>query len=129
MRTYTLIRPMTLSEWGTIVRMFERIRHMAAVGLTGPAGRGAPVVDRRCIAFRGEGGGRFELSRDGARGGADTDGRPVDAVAAAVLVAAHRLAPGALALGPGCWAEGERIVDCLSGMPRRRRAQRLEVVG
>lgn len=125
-------RKMTVREWARLTACVERIQRLSGVDLAGPLGIGAPIVTRGRIAFNGaaqtgEDFETFELMP--APGVAwpfcKTGRRPYDAVVAAVLIAAERIAPGAFSEltadgGPEDWAEADALCDYL-GLPRRKR--------
>lgn len=135
-RYWTQERSFTMAEWQRIRRCVEPIQRMAGVELAGPLGYGRPRADNECIAFNGAAATgddyeTFELYR--VRGRATmpfckTAKRPYDLAVAAILCAAERLAPGALADvsadgGPEDWAGADAICDYLE-LPRRRRVAR-----
>lgn len=135
-RAWTQTRRLTGAEWYRLIRCFDGIRRMAGVDLAGPLGTGRPVATYARIAFNGA----RDLGEDyetfaleptpkDYRCCCKTARQPYDAVVAAVLMAAERIAPGAFADiasdgGPEDWAEADAICDYL-GLRRRRSALRV----
>ncbi|MBK7782363.1 MAG: hypothetical protein IPJ58_16630 [Ardenticatenia bacterium] len=131
-RAWTQSRKLTVSEWARLTACVERIQRIAGVDLAGPMGVGKPLVTRGRIAFNGaaqtgEDYETFELMPTPgiAWSFCKTGHRPYDAVVAAVLTAADRIAPGAFSEltadgGAEDWAEADAICDYL-GLPRRKR--------
>lgn len=131
-RSWTQSRKLTMSEWARLTACVERIQRIAGVDLAGPMGVGKPLVTRGRIAFNGaaqtgEDYETFELMPTPgiAWPFVKTERRPYDAVVAAVLTAADRIAPGAFAEltadgGAEDWAEADAICDYI-GLPRRKR--------
>lgn len=125
-------RKLTVREWARLCACVEPIQRIAGVDLAGPMGIGSPLVTRGRIAFNGaaqthEDYETFELMPTPgiAWPFVKTARRPYDAVVAAVLTAADRIAPGAFSEltadgGPEDWAEADAICDYL-GLPRRKR--------
>ncbi len=133
-RYWTQQREMTGREWQRLMACVEPIQRLAGVDLAGPLGIGRPVVTFSRIALNGaaqtgEDYETFELNRrDEGRGFCKTARRPYDVAVAAILVAAERIAPGAVADvtadgGPEDWAEADAIRDYLE-LPRRKRIAR-----
>lgn len=140
-RYWTQHRAISRLEWSRLTQAFEGICRTVGVPVAGPDGEGAPVVTWDELAFNGAGADAFEsfaLEREasGTPGFCKTEGivsgqRRYDAVVAAVLVVASRLAPGALDFdadgGPECWTDAEAVADGL-GITKPRRMARIASV-